>query len=117
MLDGFDDFQIDDAIVSTLLSHWPCPPPDVEALRIFLILPVYHNFSLPTILFSYTSHVLNLSIAASKVLSEFDLSRSQHLKDWLWKVMKVILMLIRQLVEHMDSRVLFQFGESSEELD
>ncbi|CAG9857321.1 unnamed protein product [Phyllotreta striolata] len=60
-------------VVDDLLPHLSRSPPDVEALRIYLTLPLYHEFNNPKqyarLQKPFASAVLNLKKPASKVVS------------------------------------------------
>ncbi|CAC5368392.1 HERC4 [Mytilus coruscus] len=67
-----DQTQITKCLESYLLPSLPQSPPDVEALRLYLILPEYHMFEEPkkfsTLIGPFANSILNLDKPGSKVL-------------------------------------------------
>ena len=69
-------FQLFDAIKKGVIHSLQQPPPDIEALRVYLLLPecsVYKKEEhYDTIVIPFSEVILRLSAEAGKVLSEFD---------------------------------------------
>lgn len=66
--------QITNCLDTVLIPSLPESPPDVEALRVYLILPEFHMFEEPkhysTLLGPFANSILNLDKPGSKVLGK-----------------------------------------------
>lgn len=69
-------FQLFDAVKKGVLHSLQHPPPDIEALRVYLLLPecsVYKREEhYDAIIIPFSEVILRLSAEAGKVLSKFD---------------------------------------------
>ncbi len=58
--------------LNSLVARLPASPPDVEALRVYAVLPFYHEFLDPenraSLQIPFAENVLQLPAAASKVV-------------------------------------------------